>query len=248
MAAEMTKVLITGANQGIGFETAKNLRRHSSKYHVIIGSRNPANGEQAVNSLKSLSDIKGTCAAIQLDVTDDKSVDGAAAKVREEHGRLDILVNNAGIYDRNPNPRDALRAILAVNVVGVVSVTEAFLPLLHQSHEPRLIFVSSSVSSISQAADPNSKYYAPLANEYRCSKAAVNMLMTQYWVKLGKDSFKVFGADPSLVATNFVNPEVTRKRGAVEPDVGGERIATVVRGDRDADVGRVCGEYGISPW
>jgi hypothetical protein len=74
------------------------------------------------------------------------------------------------------------------------------------------------------------------------------MLMNQYWVKLGKDSFKVFGADPGLVATNFVNPEVTRKRGAVEPEVGGERIATVVRGDRDADVGRVCGEYGVSPW
>lgn len=175
-------------------------------------------------------------------------MDHAAAKVGEEHGRLDILLNNAGLLDRNPNPREALRAILSVNVVGVVSVTEAFLPLLRKSKEPRLIFVSSSVGSISQAADPNSKYYAPLANEYRCSKAAVNMLMVQYWVKLGNDGFKVFGADPGLIATNFVDPKVTITRGAAEPKVGGERVATVVRGDRDADVGKVCGEYGISPW
>ncbi|TVY82817.1 Short-chain dehydrogenase/reductase tropE [Lachnellula suecica] len=248
MTAAHVKVLITGSNQGIGFETAKNLLRNSSKYHVIIGSRNPAKGEEAINALKALPDITGTCEFVQLDVTDDKSVDDAAVKIGKEHGYLDILVNNAGIYDRNPTPREALRAILAVNVVGVVSVTEAFLPLLRKSKEPRLIFVGSSVGSISQAADPNSKYYAPMANEYRCSKAAVNMLMTQYWVKLGKDVFKVFGADPGLVATNFVDPDVTRKRGAAEPEIGGERIATVVRGNRDADVGRVCGEYGISPW
>lgn len=76
------------------------------------------------------------------------------------------------------------------------------------------------------------------------------MLMNQYWVRLQKDGFKVFGADPGLIATNFVggDPDMLRKRGAQEPEVGGERIATVVRGDRDPDVGRLCGEYGISPW
>jgi len=65
---------------------------------------------------------------------------------------------------------------------------------------------------------------------------------------LQKDGFKVFGADPGLVATNFLDAEAVRKRGALEPEVGGERIATVIRGDRDADAGRVCGEYGVSPW
>ena len=74
------------------------------------------------------------------------------------------------------------------------------------------------------------------------------MLMVQYWVKLGKEGFKVFGADPGLIATNFVGADQVRKRGAAEPPVGGERIATVVKGERDDDVGRVCGEYGVSPW
>ena len=181
-------------------------------------------------------------------MTDDASVDAAAKHVGDNHGRLDVLVNNAGIFSKNPSARDAFREILAVNTVGPVSVTEAFLPLLRNSSAPRLIFVSSSVGSISQAADPKSKYYAPMANEYRASKAALNMLVVQYWVKLGKDGFKVFGADPGLIATNFVNADQVRNRGALEPPVGGERIATVIKGERDDDAGRVCGEYGVSPW
>jgi NAD(P)-dependent dehydrogenase (short-subunit alcohol dehydrogenase family) len=241
-------LLHAGANQGIGFETAKNLLLSSATYHILLGSRDSSKGIEAVSALRALPDIKGTVDAVQIDVTDDATVDAAAKHVSNTYGRLDVLVNNAGIHSKNPSPRDCLREVLAVNVVGVVSTTEAFLPLLRISSAPRLIFVSSSIGSISQAADPNSKYYAPLANEYRCSKAALNMLMVQYWVKLGKEGFKVFGADPGLIATNFVNPEQVRKRGAAEPEVGGERIATVVRGDRDADVGRVCGEYGVSPW
>lgn len=118
-------------------------------------------------------------------------MDAAAKHVAETFGRLDILCNNAGIFSKNPSARDAVREILAVNVVGVVSVTEAFLPLLRKSAAPRIIFVSSSVGSITHASDPTSKYYAPMANEYRASKAALNMLLTQYWVKLGKDGFKV---------------------------------------------------------
>ena len=74
------------------------------------------------------------------------------------------------------------------------------------------------------------------------------MLMVQYWNKLGKEGFKVFGADPGLVATNMVDIEAVRKRGALEADAGGERVATVVKGERDADVGKVCGVYGVSPW
>ena len=238
---------LVGANQGVGFETAKNLLLGSAAWHILIGSRDAKKGTEAVATLQALP-IHGTVDSVQLDVTDDASVDAAAAHVETKHGRLDCLVNNAGVFSKNPKARDAMREILAVNVVGVVSVTEAFMPLLKKSSAPRLIFVSSSVGSISQAADPTSKYYNPSANEYRCSKAALNMIMVQYWVRYGKDGFQVFGADPGLVATNFVNSEQVRKRGAAEPEVGGERIATVVRGDRDADVGKVCGDYGISPW
>jgi NAD(P)-dependent dehydrogenase (short-subunit alcohol dehydrogenase family) len=114
---------------------------------------------------------------LQLDVTDDSSVDEAAKTVEETYGRLDILVNNAGIFSQNPVAREAFREVLAVNCVGAVSVTEAFLPLLRKSESPRLIFVSSSVGSISQAADPESKYYRPTANEYRASMYHISLFL-----------------------------------------------------------------------
>ncbi|MCJ1237380.1 hypothetical protein MMC14_005365 [Varicellaria rhodocarpa] len=246
MASSKTIILITGANQGIGFETAANLLVSSSAYHVLLGSRDIEKGTSAVARLNALP-IKGSVSSIQIDVTDDISVDAAAKQVLDKYDRLDILVNNTGIFSKNPSARNAFREVLAVNCVGAVSVTEAFLPLLRKSAAPRLIFVSSSVGSITHASDPESRYYAPSANEYRASKSALNMLMIQYWVKLGKDGFK-HGADPRLIATNFVNAEAVRKRGALEPHVGGERVATVVRGERDEDVGKLCGEYGISPW
>jgi NAD(P)-dependent dehydrogenase (short-subunit alcohol dehydrogenase family) len=185
---------------------------------------------------------------IQIEVTDDNSVDAAASQVASIYGRLDVLVNNAGIYSKNPVVREAAREILAVNVVGSVSVTEAFLPLLRKSSALRLIFVSSSVGSISQAADPKSPYFRPAGNEYRASKAALNMYVVQYHNKLSPEGIKVFGADPGLVVTNLMDKENQRARGGVEGHVGGERIATVVNGERDTDVGRVCGVYGVSPW
>ncbi|ROW05827.1 hypothetical protein VMCG_05177 [Cytospora schulzeri] len=181
-----------GANQGVGFETARILALGSSSYHIILGSRNISNGEAAAEKLQALPEMKGSITAIQLDVTDDASA---------EYGRLDVLVNNAGIFRRGPTPRAAAREMFETNVVGYISVTEAFLPLLQKStgdggHTPRLVFVSSSTGSITHASDPYSKYYAAAANEYRAGNAARNMLMNQYWVRLQKEGFKVFGADP----------------------------------------------------
>lgn len=95
--------------------------------------------------------MKGTVETIQLDVTDDKSVDSAAASIEESYGRLDVLVNNAGVF-RQGAPRDVARTIFETNVVGYINVTEAFLPLMHKSaaagNTPRLVFVSSSTGSI----------------------------------------------------------------------------------------------------
>jgi NAD(P)-dependent dehydrogenase (short-subunit alcohol dehydrogenase family) len=233
-----------GANQGIGFETAKNLLLPSATYHVLLGSRDLAKGLEAVSSLAKLP-IKGTVIALQIDVTDDVSVDAAARQVKDTFGRLDVLVNNAGIGARhNPSARDAIREVLAVNVVGVVSVTEAFLPLLRNSSVPRLIFVSSTTGSITHAADPKSPLHGGGAMDYRSSKAALNMLMVLYWNRLERDGFMVFGANPGLIATNFHGGG----RPGSEPEVGGERIAAVIRGDRDADVGKVCNANGILPW
>jgi len=247
MAASQQIVLITGANQGVGFETAKNLVLSSEKYHVLLGCRDLAKGLAAVESIKT-SPIKGSITPIWIDVTNDTLVDDAAQHVLDTYGRLDVLVNNAGILSKNPSKRDAFREILEVNCVGALSVTEAFLPLLRKSSDARLIFVGSSTGSITQAADPTSKLYNPTGTEYRASKAAINMLVVQYCNLLGKEGIKVFGADPGLVVTNLMDADNQRMRGGVEGYVGGERIATVVKGERDQDVGRTCGVYGVSPW
>ncbi|KAF9773441.1 hypothetical protein IL306_008722 [Fusarium sp. DS 682] len=245
-------VLITGANQGVGFETAKNLVLSSVKYHVIIGSRDEAKGEIAARELQSLDDIKGTVSSIQIDVTDDSSVDAAAQTLASEWGRLDILVNNAGIISMDSPPtREAFRKVLNTNLVGALSVTEAFLPLLRKSEHkpPRLIFVSSSTGSITHASNPESPLHSAGAMEYRTSKAGLNMLMTMYYTRLKSEEFLVFGADPGLCSTNFTNdPESLKQRGAAEPTEGGERVARVIKGEKDADVGRVIGVEGVNPW
>ncbi|KAF5561728.1 oxidoreductase yusZ [Fusarium napiforme] len=241
-------VLITGANQGVGFETAKDLVLSSVKYHVIIGSRDEAKGEIAARSLQSLDDIKGTVSSIQIDVTDDNSVDAAAQTLASEWGRLDILVNNAGIVSMaSPPTREAFRRVLETNLVGALSVTEAFLPLLRKSEHkpPRLIFVTSSTGSITHTSNPESPLHSAGAMEYRTSKAGLNMLMTMYNIRLKSEGFLVFGVDPGLCATNFTSDaESLKQRGAAEPAEGGERIARVVRGEKDEDFGKVIGVQG----
>lgn len=190
--------------------------------------------------------IRGTVGFVKLDVTDDDSVDAAANEFTETYGRLDILVNNAGIGARHtPKLRDAMREVLAVNVVGVVSVTEAFLPLLRRSSTPRLIFISSTTGSIAIASDPHSPLHGGGAMDYRSSKAALNMLMVLYTNKLEHHGFKVFGVNPGLIATNFHGGVA---RPGSEPEVGGERVACVVRGEKDECVGQVLGPKGIMPW
>lgn len=138
---------------------------------------------------------------------------------------------------------------MATNVIGAASVTDAFTPLLLLSAAPRIVFVSSSMGSLTLASDVNSgKYHSAGAMEYRASKAALNMVMLLYWVRL-KGQVKVGGADPGLCATEFTgNAEALRGRGAVEADVGGERVACVVRGERDQWLGRVVGEQGVVDW
>ncbi|QPC59865.1 hypothetical protein HYE67_002096 [Fusarium culmorum] len=245
-------VLITGANQGVGYETAKNLLLSSVDYHVIIGSRDEAKGEVAASELRSLENIKGTVSSIQLDVTDDASVDVAARNLTSEWGRLDILVNNAGIISMaSPPTREAFRTVLETNLIGALSVTEAFLPLLRKAEHlpPRLIFVTSSTGSITHAANPDSPYYNPYATEYRTSKAGLNMLMAMYYARLKPDGFLVFSVDPGLCATNFTHDaESLRQRGAAEPSDGGEQVACVVKGEKDKDVGNVIGAHGVVPW
>lgn len=249
-----------GSNTGIGFYTAKNLLSNSEKYHVIIGSRDADKGIRAVEDLKAFPDMKGTISSVQLEVTDGSSITRAAQDIERKFGRLDTLVNNAGVCPTDGSFTDNLKTAVDVNLIGAVAVTEGFKHLLQQSKAPRIVFVSSSMGSISQAADPESRYYASGSgqhvSEYRISKAALSMTI----VELGKQyaneggnfsNLKVLGADPGANQTNLMGPgikENPKYHQLPKPDVGAEAIASVARGDHDDKAGRVIGSYGISPW
>ena len=160
---EKLVALVTGANQGLGFQIAKDLVAHG--FTVLVGSRNFGHGEAAAG------EIGADAIALQLDVTDQASIQAAAERVRKEFGRLDVLINNAAISNtrRAPSetveeyakstrpsnvPLDEVRTIFETNVFGVLAVTQALLPLLREAPAARIVNVSSGAGSLTRNADP----------------------------------------------------------------------------------------------
>lgn len=180
--------LITGANKGIGLETARQLGKMGIV--VMVGSRDKGRGEEAAESLRS----EGIDARlVVLDVGDQKTIDRVVSEVEREFGRLDILVNNAGILVERVQPSDseveALRKTLETNVVGLFAVTKAFLPLLRKSPSARIVNVSSALGSLATMSDPqrlDNKFLA-----YSASKAAVNMITVALGRELASTRIKV---------------------------------------------------------
>jgi len=203
----METVLITGANKGIGFETAKQLLQKG--FYVYIGSRNLENGLQAVEKLKAIN--LTNVEAIQIDVTDDNSVKNARTEIGKKTEVLDVLINNAGINGGVPNTAleartDQFLAAFNTNVFGVVRVTQAFIDLLKKSPEPRIVMVSTSVGSLSLQSDPNWLAYnfAKYA-VYGSSKAALNMFTIHLAYELRDTAFKVNAVCPGYTKTDFTN-------------------------------------------
>jgi NAD(P)-dependent dehydrogenase (short-subunit alcohol dehydrogenase family) len=202
-----TKIaLITGANKGIGFETARQLG--SQGMTVLIGARDEERGRQAEQALRQAGiDAR----SVQLDVTDPKSIQNAAEWIEAEFGRLDVLVNNAGTASaarrRCPPSQtslDDMRAVYETNVFGVVAVTNAMLPLLRRAAAARIVNVSSEVGSISSQSDPASPLsQLPASAQYPSSKAALNMLTVMYARELRDTPIKVNAANPGYTATDF---------------------------------------------
>ena len=200
--------LITGANKGIGFETARQLG--AMGVHVLIGARDAARGNEAVARLAA---EKISAEFVQLDVTSEASVAAAADRVRQRHGRLDILVNNAGTleYATDGLPGAAgdgvLRRTFDINFFGLASVTRAFLPLIRLSAAGRIVNLTSILGSIAEHADPNSPIYAAKFTAYDCSKAAVNMFTNHLAHELRGTNIKVNAAHPGWVKTDLGGPE-----------------------------------------
>ena len=190
-----TITFITGANKGLGYETARRLTELG--HTVILGARDPERGAAAAGRLG--------VRFVQIDVTDDASVARAAADVEAREGRVDVLINNAGIIGRRVAAADLTgddaRLVFDTNVLSIVRVTHAFLPLLGKSDAPAVINVSSGVGSFTLTHDPDrveSTISAPL---YPASKAAVTMMTMQYAKALPDIRFNA--ADPGYTATDL---------------------------------------------
>jgi len=218
----MKKALITGANKSIGFEVARQLLQQG--FYVFLGSRDLKNGRNAVNELQS--EGFNNVEAIQIDVTDDDSVRNARTEIGRRTDVLDVLVNNAGIsgakFDESGNfiPQTAtdtaiatFREVYETNVFGVVRVTQAFLDLLRNSAEPRIVMVSSSQGSITLHSDPTYKYYNHKGAVYLSSKSALNMYTVNLAYELRDTDFRINAVSPGFTKTDFNNQHGT---GSVE--------------------------------
>jgi len=198
--------LITGANKGIGYETARQLGALGMT--VLVGAREETRGQEAA---RLLSHDGADSRFVQLDVTDEKSVRHAAAWIKAEYGRLDVLINNAGtatLGRRRTLPSETsladMRAVYEVNVFGMVAVINAMLPLLRRGEAGRIVNVSSEVGSISSQTDPGCPLsQMPASAQYPSSKTAVNMLTAMYAKELRDTPIKVNAANPGFTATDF---------------------------------------------
>lgn len=234
----MKTAFITGANKGIGFETAKQLLQKG--LYVYIGSRNLENGLQAVEKLnaENLTNVE----AIQIDVTDDNSVKNARTEIGKKTDTLDVLINNAGInggapYTALESSSEQFLSAFNTNVFGVARVTQAFIDLLKKSPEPRIVNVSTSVGSLTLQSDPNwfgynfAKYAV-----YGSSKSALNMFTVYLAYELRDTPFKVNAVCPGYTKTDF-----TGFNGG-EVEEAGKRIVKYALLDKDGVTGKFISE------
>jgi len=245
----MKFALVTGANKSIGFEVAEQLAQKG--IYVYLGSRSLENGAEAVEKLKAkgLNNVE----AIQLEVTDDESVKNARKEIGKKTKVLDILVNNAGIPGGRPqNALDAtidqFKATYDVNVYGVVRVTQAFIDLLKESPEPRIVNVSSSQGSITLHSDPTYKYYDYKGAVYLSSKAALNMYTVVLAYELKNTNFKV-----NAVCPGFTNTDFNGHRGPGTVKDAGTRVVKYALIGNDGPTGKFFSEEnnpatGEIPW
>lgn len=240
----MKTVLITGANKGIGFETAKQLLTQG--YFVYLGSRNENNGKEAEAQLKAagLTNV----ASIKLDVTDINSINKAKALLENELPALDILINSAAIPGDQPQNISTcemtnLREIFETNYFGVIQVTQQFLPLLRKAEAPSIINVSSEVGSLTMHTTPGRNTNWDNYHAYGSSKTALNAFTVMLANELSGTNLRVNSVTPGYTATDLNNFQ-----GVKTVEQGAKAIVSLVNQSLPGTTGKFFKEDGEIPW
>lgn len=238
----MKTVLITGANKGIGFETAKQLAQLG--YFVYLGSREKMKGLDAVNKLKELG--ISNVALIEIDVTDIHSIKQAKQELETNIEALDVLINNAGIAGEQPQSVSAgemenLRKVFDTNFFGAVQTTQQFLPLLKKSDEPVIVNVSSELGSLTLHSDTQNPNYG-LYDAYSCSKTALNAFTVMLANEMSNTNFKINSVSPGYTAT-----DLNQHQGTQTVEQGAKYIVKFATSENDTVTGKFFREDEI-PW
>ncbi|MCQ4213988.1 SDR family NAD(P)-dependent oxidoreductase [Streptomyces longispororuber] len=235
----MTTTLITGANKGLGRETARRLVE--AGHTVYLGSRDLERGRRAAEETGARH--------VLIDITDEASVTAAARRI-EADGGLDVLVNNAGIEGRTEGNGivlpadetvDTLRPLFETNVFGTLRVTHAFLPLLHRSAAPVVVNVASGLASLTALADPTSPGHGYPGIAYPASKTAVNALTVQY-AKAFPD-IRINAVEPG-----FTKTDLNGNTGVQTVEEGAEIIVRMAQIGPDGPTGGFFDASGPLPW
>ena len=222
-------ILITGATRGIGFAAARLLKSRGAT--VVMGSRDRERAESAAGRLG--------CDFVQLDITDQGSVDDAVASINERHGGLDVLVNNGAILlDHYASLLDlkleVLRETLETNLIGTLRVTQAFVPLLEQSFDPRIINLSSGAGQLDGEPQP----WAPA---YSISKTALNMLTQQLTAALPKIMV-------NSMCPGWCRTEMGGEEAPLTPDQGADTLVWLALDAPRALRGKFIKERSVISW
>lgn len=235
----MTTTLITGANKGLGYETARRLI--AAGHTVYIGSRDAVRGRAAADELGAR--------LVVLDVTDDASVNAAAAAIAADGG-LDVLVNNAGVEKRTDNngiigaadvTADSMRDVFDTNVFGTVRVTHAFLPLLERSAAPVIVNVSSGLASLTNLSTPGSPTHFYPGVSYPASKMVVNGMTVQFAKAFPR--MRINAVEPG-----YTNTDLNGRTGTQTVEEGAEIIVQMAQVNPDGPTGTFVSVHGTIDW
>ena len=240
--------LVTGGGSGIGAAIAFALARAGAGV-TICGRR--------TEELEFTAERHDNINWVTADVTDEASVGAATKQISEEFGHLDVLINNAGIsgsgqvspqdaHDQVPSTvdLDMVRAVFETNVFGVITVTNAVLPLLRRSPAPRIVNVSSHAASLTITSDPDGPFATLLPSAaYTPSKSALTALTVQYANELRKDGILV-----NAVAPGFVDTDSNNHAGILTVAQGAAVLVRLATIGADGPTAGFFSEDGPLPW